>query len=329
MELHVLPSRRTLRCATGDNLLDVLEQAEVALSHSCRAGRCGTCRCRLVQGEVMDAGEEHRRPLDATVPYVLACQTVLTGDCTIEVAEPDEIVVHPARLLKARVVAIEDLSSQVKALRLKPNRPLSFSPGQHAELQFTPAHVRPYSMVGLPDDGELVFHVRLVPGGRVTQYIAEHLRVGQVVRVSGPLGSGYLRRHHAGAMLCMATGTGVAPVLSLVRGAIASGMDNPMHLYVGARTRHELYALEPLMALATAHPSVTLNIVVAEPGKTPPGWRTGLVTSAVEHDLPDLTGWRAYLCGSPPMVEAASFLVRKRGIAADHVHAQAFYPNGT
>lgn len=329
MELTVLPSRRTVRCAPGDNLLDVLERAEVLLSHSCRAGRCGTCRCRLVQGEVMDGGEEQRRPLDATLPYVLACQTVLTGDCTIEVPEPDEIIVHPARLLKASVVEIDDLSHDVKALRLKPNKPLAFSPGQHAELQFTPAHVRPYSMAGLPADDELVFHVRVVPGGRVTQYIAQHLRVGDSVRLSGPLGTGYLRRRHTGPMLCMAAGTGLAPVLSIVRGALESGMDNPIHLYVGARARRDLYALDALEALAARHPQLTLHLVVAEPGGLPPHGRPGLVTSAVEQDLHDLAGWRAYLCGSPPMVEAASFLVRKLGIAPDHVHADAFYPSGT
>lgn len=329
MELLVLPQRRVLPFTVGDNLLAVLQQADVPVSHSCLSGRCGTCRCRLVQGEVMDGGQEQRRPLDAAPSYVLACQTALTGDCTIEVPEPDEIVVHPARLLKATVTAIDDLGHDVKALRLRSNKPLSFSPGQYAQLQFTPEHARPYSMAGLMDDDELVFHVRVVPGGRVTQYIAQQLRVGDTVRISGPMGTAYLRRRHTGPMLCVAGGTGLAPVLSIVRGALEGGMDNPIHLYFGARAQRDVYAMETLEALAARHPQLRLHIVVAEPAQRPGPWRTGLVTSVVAQDLPRLAGWRAYLCGSPPMVEAASFLVRQLGLAPEHLHADAFYPSGT
>lgn len=329
MELHVLPLRRTLAFTAGDNLLEVLERAGVALSHSCRAGRCGTCRCRVLKGDVLDAGQEQRRPLDAALPYVLACQTVLTGDCTIEIPPADDVVVHPARLLNARVTGLEPLSHDVMLLRLRANKPLSFSPGQYAQLTFAPGHVRPYSMAGLMDDDELSFHIRLVPDGRVTRYIGQQLQVGDAVRVSGPMGSAYLRPHHTGPMLCMATGTGLAPVLSIVRGTLAAGMTNAVHLYVGARTARDVYARDTLQALARAHPSLQLHGVLSEAGSTLPGWRHGLVTNAVEQDLRDLTGWRAYLCGSPPMVEAASFLVRRLGMLPDHVHADAFYPSGT
>lgn len=331
MEIHVRPLRRTLHVAAGVNLLDALRANDVPVSYSCMAGRCGTCRCRVVQGEVLESGRETQRPLGAATDgdggYVLACQTFVTEPCTVEIAEPDEVVVHTARNVKATVVAIEDATHDIRRLRLQPAKPLDFSPGQYAQLQFTPAHARPYSMAGLAGDGELEFHVRLVPEGRVTGYIAQELKVGDAVRLSGPLGSAYLRRQHTGPMLCVAGGTGLAPILSIVRGALAAGMRNPVHLYFGVRSERDAYGLEWLAALQCEHPALSVHTVLAS-GRAA-GCRTGLVTDAIAQDWPSLAGFRAYLCGAPPMVEATSLLVRRMGVLPEHVYADAFYASGT
>ena len=326
MEILVQPLQRVLHAQPGANLLEVLREHEVPVSYSCMAGRCGTCRCRLIDGEVLEGGAELQRPL-AQDRVVLACQTFLTEPCTIEIPEPDEVVVHPARVLKASVVAIEDMTHDIQRLLLKPNKPLAFAPGQYAQLQFTPEHIRPYSMAGLSEDGELEFHVRRVPEGRVTGYIAQTLRPGDPVRVSGPLGSAYLRRKHAGPMLCVAGGTGLAPILSIVRGALAAGMDNPIHLYFGVRSPRDVYGLDWLDELQRRHAQLTVH-VVASTGEGQ-GLRRGLVTEAIAEDWQDLSGWRAYLCGAPPMVEAASLLARQRGIAAEQVYADAFYASAS
>jgi ferredoxin-NAD(P)+ reductase (naphthalene dioxygenase ferredoxin-specific) len=328
MEVMIRPQQRVLHVQPGANLLDVLREHQVPVSHSCMAGRCGTCRCKVIDGEVLDGGRQAQRPLDGEATFVLACQTFLTAPCTIEIPEPDEIVVHPARIVKAAVAAIDDLTHDIKRLRLKPAKPLAYSPGQYAQLQFTPEHQRPYSMAGLCDDGELEFHVRLVPGGRVSGYVASQLRVGDAVRVSGPLGTAYLRRQHTGPMLCVAGGTGLAPILAIVRAAVAAGMSNPIHLYFGVRSVRDIYGLEGLQALQRQHAGLRLHVVV-NAGADPRAQRSGLVTRAIEQDLPELTGWRAYLCGSPPMVEATSLLLRRRGLAAGHIHADAFYPQAS
>jgi ferredoxin-NAD(P)+ reductase (naphthalene dioxygenase ferredoxin-specific) len=292
------------------------------------AGRCGTCRCRVLDGEVMAGVGEQQRPLDGEKGYVLACQTYLTEPCTIEIPEPDEVVVHPARIVKASVVAIEDLTHDIRRLLLRPAKPVEFSPGQYVQLQFSADHVRPYSMARLSGDDLFEFHIRLVPDGRVTGYIARNLKVGDSVKVSGPLGSAYLRRKHEGPILCVAGGTGLAPILSIVRGAIAQRMTNPIHLYFGVRSPRDIYGLPWLDPLQREHPDLTVHIVVTSAGN-PASQRCGLVTDAIEHDHGDLTGWRAYLCGSPPMVEAATLVARRKGIAAEHIHADAFYTQGT
>ena len=324
MEVLIQPLRKVIDVEPGANLLDALRNAQIPMSYSCMAGRCGTCRCRVVEGEVLDSGRAEQRPLDGRDAYVLACQTVVTEPCTIEIPEPDEIVVHPARILKATVQAVESLAHDIKRLVLKPAKPLEFSPGQYAQLQFTPEHIRPYSMAGLPGDDTLEFHVRVVADGRVSGYIANVLKPGDSVRVSGPLGTAYLRRKHEGPMLCVAGGTGLAPVLSVVRGAIAHGMHNPIHLYFGVRSPRDIYGLDWLAALQKKHPALKVHVVVTS-GGDPREHRCGLVTEAIEQDFKSFDGWRAYLCGSPPMVEAATVLARHKGIDTARIYADAFY----
>ncbi len=327
MDILVQPLNRVIRVQPGANLLKALQDAQVPMSYSCMAGRCGTCRCRVLDGEVMEGGGEQQRPLDGNESFVLACQTYITEPCTIEIPEPDEVVVHPARIVKANVVTLEDLTHDIKRLVLRPAKPVEFSPGQYVQIQFTPAHVRPYSMARLSGDGMFEFHVRLVPDGRVTGYIAHDLKVGDAVKVSGPLGSAYLRRKHEGPMLCVAGGTGLAPILSILRGAVAQDMKNPIHLYFGVRSPRDVYGMPWLDQLKREHPSLSVHVVVTS-GGNPTTQRCGLVTDAIEQDHGDLDGWRAYLCGSPPMVEAATVVVRRKGIAAGHIYADAFYTQG-
>lgn len=330
MEIVIKPLERRVSAPTGSNLLDVMRENGVPVSHSCMAGRCGTCRCKVLSGEVREHAPAETRPANAGTPqgrYVLACQTTVSGDCVIEVPEPDEVVVHPARTLKGTVTAFEPLCHDVRMLRLRSSKPLEFSPGQYTQLQFAPNVARPYSLAGVTGDDELEYHIRIVPRGRVTQYIESKVQVGDSVKISGPLGTSYLRRRHDGPMLCVAGGTGLAPMLSIARGALEGGMSNPIHFYFGARAQRDVYGEERLAALAERHPNFHYEIVLSAP-EDRSRYRHGLVTEAVTESLPRLQGWRAYLAGPPVMVEAASLLAIQRGVAPEHVYADAFYATG-
>jgi naphthalene 1,2-dioxygenase ferredoxin reductase component len=327
MELVIEPLNLRLNIDSGSNLLDVLRSNQLPISYSCMAGRCGTCRCRVLSGQVRNSGPEAGRPHSGKDDYVLACQTVLTDNCSIELPEVDEVVVHAARIVKGTVTAIEEATHDIRRIRVKLAKPIEFSPGQYSTVQFSPDHIRPYSMACLPGDAEWEFQIRRVPDGRVTAYVFDDLQVGSALRISGPLGTAYLRQKHSGPMLCVGGGTGLAPVLSIVRGALAAGMQNPIHLYFGVRSAEDVYDAERLQALAAAHPNVVVHIVVAT-GAAGAGQRSGLVTDAIEKDLGKLAGWRAYLCGAPAMVDALNLLVKRLGVESGHVHADAFYPSG-
>lgn len=329
MELVVHPQNRVLQVAPGANLLETLRANDVPISYSCMAGRCGTCRCKVVSGNLLETGRLDKITNPDEGDYVLACTSVLTESCAIEIPEPDEIVTHPSRIIKATVTAIEDATHDIKILRMRPAKPLSFSAGQYAMLQFTPLHIRPYSMAGLCNDEELEFHVRLVPDGRVSGYLFNELKIGDAVRVSGPLGTAYLRHRHEGPMLCVAGGTGLAPILSIIRGAALAGMRNSIHLYFGVRSPRDIYGLAKIKALQQVLPAMNIHVVVTTDENNGSDMRTGLITDAIAQDLPHLNGWRAYICGAPPMVEATAALVRQRGIHPQDVYADAFYASAT
>ncbi|HEX5513274.1 MAG TPA: 2Fe-2S iron-sulfur cluster-binding protein [Gammaproteobacteria bacterium] len=327
MEVLVKPLGRVIDVPAGTKLLDALLQHGLPISYSCMAGRCGTCRCTVISGDVSGPAAAEGRPAQQQGTTVLACQAQVNGDCVIEVPEPDEVVVHPARIIQTEVTAFDALTHDVRRLRLKPRKPLDYSPGQYAHLQFAPDAIRPYSMAGLPADPELEFHIRIVPDGRVTPRLAETLKVGDKVRVSGPLGASYLRRKHDGPMLCVAGGTGLAPMLSVVRGALAAGMSNPIDLIFGARTEADLYGVDELQALASQHPSFRYHLALSF-GADGKRYHAGYVTDVLTALYPNLRDWRIYMAGPPAMVDAVELLSVRRGALPKHIYADAFYPAG-
>lgn len=326
MEVRIKPINKTLTAATGTSLLDLLRDNEVPVSYSCLSGRCGTCRCKVISGEVKGPIAAEGR-LASNGQYVLACQSSVESDCEIEIPEPDEVIIHPTKTLKAEVTAFDVLADDVRRLRLKTAKPLEYSPGQYASLTFWKEGTRAYSMAGLAEDNELEFHIRLVPGGRVTAQLDENLKVGDKLKLNGPLGASYLRRKHEGPMLCIATGTGLAPILSILRGALESGMQNNIHLLFGARTEADLYGLNYLNTLAADFANFNYQICLSHTADHKQ-YRLGLVTDVLAEDFPDLSDWRIYLAGAPAMVEAASLAATKRGANIDHIYADAFYPSG-
>jgi NAD(P)H-flavin reductase len=181
-------------------------------------------------------------------------------------------------------------------------------------------------MANTPSDAELEFHIRVLPGG-VSGQIRDRVRVGDTVRISGPFGTSYLREQHGGPIVAIAGGTGLAPVRSIVRSALNKGLPGPIHLYFGVRAQRDVYGEAELRAWEARHPNLKVQIVLSEasPDALTDHHRTGLVTDAVRADFDDLTGFHAYLAGPPAMVDAATELLREKGVAARDMHADAFY----
>lgn len=315
--------------AEGETILANLLAAGVAFPHNCQAGNCGACKCELIEGDILELpySEYALSPEERARNLVLACRSQVWGDCTVRPLEAEDLVLHPSRVLRCRVLALEDLTHDIKGVRLavEAGGPFSFSAGQYARVELAPSvQARNYSMANRPESAELEFHVRRVPHGQASGYVFERLRPGDAIRVSGPLGTAYLRDAHAGPILAVAGGSGMAPIKSILETALAADPTRAIHLYFGVRAERDVY-LEPQLAeLARRHSGFRYQIVLSEPDGASTR-RTGMVADAFASDFDSFAGFKAYLAGPPPMVEAAEQRLLERGMATRDIHADAFY----
>jgi CDP-4-dehydro-6-deoxyglucose reductase/ferredoxin-NAD(P)+ reductase (naphthalene dioxygenase ferredoxin-specific) len=321
----------------GETVLGALLAHGIGFAYSCQAGNCGTCKCELVSGDILEL-EYSEHALSAAERgrgIVLACRSQMWSDVVVRRLDSEDFVVHPSRVMRCRVVEIASLTHDILRLRLEivVGGPFTFSAGQYAQLELpvAPGISRDYSMANRPDQQLLEFHVRVMPGGSVSHRIATALKIGDMVKVSGPMGTSYLRAQHPGPMLCIAGGSGLAPVISIAGTALASGFAQPVHLYFGVRAERDVYFERELAGLQEHHANLRACIVLSEPGATSSSGtllprRYGLVTDAVAADFSDLAGFKAYFAGPPPMVDAASALVKARAVGLRDIHADAFFP---
>lgn len=327
--VEIRSAGRSIAVPDGRTLLDAALDQGIAYPHGCRSGRCGSCKSRLIAGEV-DLLDHTRFALseeEKKQGLILACRTLPRTELTVAwLGGDEELADHPIRRLQCRVVSVEDATHDIKRIRLavEAGGPLTFTAGQYAQVTFPSAPSRDYSMANWPDDAELEFHVRRVHGGAATERIHGLVKIGDAVRVKGPFGASYLRERHAGPLLCVAGGSGLAPIKSIVETALAQGMNQPIHIYFGARTERDLYLVEHFEALDERHANVTFTPVLSE-ASAQHTWRAGYVSDAFAQDLHDLDGWKAYVAGPPAMVEAAMRAALERGLRRDDLHADIFF----
>jgi CDP-4-dehydro-6-deoxyglucose reductase/ferredoxin-NAD(P)+ reductase (naphthalene dioxygenase ferredoxin-specific) len=310
----------------GTPILDAALEAGIAYPYSCRAGNCSTCKTHLIDGdiEMMEYSEFALSESERAEGIILACRAVPWSDCTVEVLDAEELVLHPERQLACTVRAIERATHDVVILRLgiTGGGPMTYEPGQYARVTFPGLPPRDFSMATAHRPDELEFHLRCVPGGVVSGYVADRAQLGDAVRVEGPFGTAYLRERHAGPVVLAGGGTGLAPMLAMLDALRASGIERRIDVYVGMRAERDLYAHERLAAAEAA--GVTVHRVLSEPdGATT--HRTGYLADALRDDPLDLAGVKVYLAGPPVMVDTCIAALEARGVPRRDMHADAFY----
>jgi naphthalene 1,2-dioxygenase ferredoxin reductase component len=312
----------------GQTILEAALARDLPYPHGCRSGNCGACKSELLSGEVEMSPYSEYALTDGEKAsgLILACRAVPWSDCTVKYLELDDTVAHPLRHLTCKVTKVDDMTHDIKRLRLKilDGGPYDFTAGQYARLEFPGVPPRDYSMANRPDEATLEFHIRLVPGGAVTPFVANRLKTGDKMKVFGPHGTSYLREKHTGPIVALAGGSGLAPIKSIVDTALASGAKQPIHLYFGVRDDRDLYLEDYFQKLAKKHPNLSFMPVLSEPsGKTKR--RTGFLADVVRQDFTTLDGAKAYLAGPPVMVETAVAALEAIGLRRQDCHADAFY----
>ncbi|MGO4741693.1 2Fe-2S iron-sulfur cluster-binding protein [Bosea sp. 2KB_26] len=317
---------RRIPIAAEQTILQAALEAGVPYPHGCRSGRCGSCKSRLISGDV-ELGKHSPFALteeDQANGLILACRSAPTTDVTIEWL--DEAYVAMTTVVQAAtVVAVESKTHDILAIRLKldDRSAFRFAAGQYLSLAMPGAPARHYSMASRPDDELVELHVRLVPGGRTSSVIHASVKADDRVEIEGPAGSAYLRDAHGGPIIAVAGGSGLAPIKSIVEAALGAGMSQPIHLYFGARTEDDLYLVDHFCALVQRFSNLIFVPVLSQAVET--GRRTGSVSDALAEDHQQLAGAKAYVAGPPGMVDAVGSVLAARGVASSDIHADVFF----
>lgn len=313
-QLTIEPLGQTINVDEGQTILDACLRAGVWLPHACGHGLCGTCKVQASGGELEHGAASPFALMDfeRDEGKCLACCATVQSDITIEadIDEDPDAQCLPLMDYQARVSRIETLTPTIKGvfLEIEHGDAVRFQPGQYVNLWLAgEAAPRAFSIASAPSSREIELNIRLVPGGKVTSYVHEQLAVGESVLLSGPMGRFFVRKSDPKPLLFIAGGSGLSSPRSMVLDLLETGDTRPIRLIHGARTVDELYYRDEFEALAERHPNFEyLPVLSSEAQDSPWTGERGFVHELASRRFErDFRGWRAYLCGPPPMIEAS------------------------
>jgi CDP-4-dehydro-6-deoxyglucose reductase len=311
-KVKVQPSGHEFGVDEGESVLTAALRQNLMLPYGCRNGACGSCKGRIAEGRV-DYGVYQKKALteeEKAQGKALFCQAKPLTDLVIEARTIGAARDIPIRTLPCRVQKMERLADDVMALylRLPANERLQFLAGQYVEFLLKDGSRRSFSMGNAPHDDELIqLHVRHVSGGQFTDHVFGKMKERDILRLEGPFGTFFLREDSSRPIVFVASGTGFAPIKSIIEHALRKGVTRPMTLYWGGRRPKDLYLNDlPQKWKAENHSNFHYLPVVSDAlPKDQWSGRTGFVHRAVMEDFPDLSGHQVYACGVPVMVDAA------------------------
>lgn len=332
-QVSVEPAGVSFAVERGQSILEAALAQGIAFPHSCTVGTCGSCKCRLKSGKIREitnfayvlSAEELRSNV------VLACQAAAKTDVVLEVPGFESKRLHPAGDYTARIVARVALTHDIQQVTLEFDRPMAFDGGQYVQLATDAVFgARAYSFASAPPpEGarQVLLYVRRVPEGQLTELLfAGHLD-GLTLHAHGPAGNFWLRESRA-PMICIAGGSGLAPLLSMLDAAAARNVGRNCVLLFGARTQADLYAQERITDLAARWNGGFSYVPVLSAAEDDAEWQgaRGLVTGQVAAAAAALMthDTEAYLCGPPPMIDAALPVLTELGVAPNNIHFDKF-----
>ena len=324
------PSGHSFGVESGESVLDAGIRHGLALPYGCRNGTCAACQGTLVSGEVRYPGGNPPALTEQALAQgqAILCQAQPVSDLQVELQEIEEARDIVVRTLPVRVAQIDDLSHDVKRLRLRlpAAERLQFLAGQYIDLLLKDGRRRSFSLANPPHDDEMLeLHVRRVPGGKFSDQLLSDMRPKALLRFEGPLGSFYLREQSNRPIILVAGGTGFAPIKSILEHAFAAGIECPMHLFWGVRARRDLYLEELPRRWAGEHPGFRFTPVLSEPAPAD-DWsgETGFVHDSVLRHYPDLSDHEVYMSGPPPMIDAGRQAFRAAGLPREALFFDSF-----
>jgi propane monooxygenase reductase subunit len=316
-----------------DKILDAAFRQGIHLMHGCKEGQCSACKSYILEGDLQMERYSTFACNDAEVAegYVLLCRAHAYSDCTIELLnfDPDELLGGiPIQTFSSRIAAIEPVTRDIVSLRLKSEQAFEFKPGQYLDIAIpgTDDH-RSFSMATTQSTpNEIEFLIKKYPGGRFSALLDGELVVGDELSLTGPYGSSTLKDGHVLPVVCVAGGAGMAPILSILRHLRETGSTRPVRFYYGARTAADLFYLDVIKELGADLTGFEFIACLSESMDGADGIEAeqGNVTDVVERREAELPRCEVYLCGPPPMVDAALALLEASNVPNDQVFYDKF-----
>ena len=315
--VRILPHERSISAPADVPVLTAAMLAGLPLPHSCRSGRCGSCRARLLSGRIEYPGGS---PPGLSVRetqqgFVLLCQAQARSDLVVEArlmpSAAAEIKTVPTRIAR-RVQLAPDIMQLV--LRVPAADSIEFLAGQYLDVLLEGGLRRSYSVANAPDAAsQIELHVQHVPGGVFSEAVFASLREGALVKIEGPLGR-FIYQPGIEPVIFVAEGTGFAPIKAMLGQALAED-SRQLHLYWGAREAAGIY-MEPLVReWASRMPRLKVRTLVAEPGG---------ILDVVLQDQPRLADFAIYAAGPPALIDAIQRTFPARGVRPEQLYVDAF-----
>ncbi|MCY0965508.1 NADH:ubiquinone reductase (Na(+)-transporting) subunit F [Parathalassolituus penaei] len=332
-QVTIEPTGDVIEVEEGQTILDAALRQGVWLPFACGHGTCATCKCQVLEGDVDigDASPFALMDMERDEGKILACCAKPESDLVIEadIDVDDDFAGHPVQDFNAEVIAITNLSPTIKGIRFRLDREMAFQAGQYVNINVPGVEgSRAFSIANPPSQaGELELHVRLVPGGAATGWLHQELAVGDSLAVSGPYGQFFTRKSDSKDVIFIAGGSGLSSPQAMLLELLEEGDTRQMYLFQGARNVSELYNRELFEQLAAEHDNFHYIPALNAP-EAGDNWQgfTGFVHDAVKaHFNGKFEGHKAYLCGPPPMIDAAITTLMQGRLFERDIHMERFF----
>ncbi|HEX3791665.1 MAG TPA: 2Fe-2S iron-sulfur cluster binding domain-containing protein [Pseudonocardiaceae bacterium] len=331
IEIEVDEDQTILRAAAEQGIM---------LMHGCKEGQCAACKSFILDGDDVDHDSYSTFALpdfEKDEGYTLLCRAHAYEDLTIELFNYDEEMIRsglPIQQAVAEVVSNENVTHDMRHLVIKLVEPtqLKFFPGQYVDFAIPGQEAtRSFSMANTSsmESGQLEFVIKIYPNGLFSTFLDNEVSVGDRLDITGPFGVFTLRDAPSADIVFVGGGAGMAPILSLLRTMSERGIERKATFYYGARRRRDLCFETELKALEDSLPGFRYVPALSEPDPED-GWdgEVGLITDVLRRQEKNLSGADAYVCGPPPMVEAALELLPALGVADKRVFYDKFTTTG-
>lgn len=323
---------RFITCRDDQTVADASYRQRINIPLDCRDGACGTCKAFCESGDY-DGGtyiEDALTDAESAEGYALPCCMKPKSDLVLQIAATSDIAKTQAATFTGKLVDLERLSESTVRISVDiENRgALAFLPGQYVNFAVPGTDdgagkpiTRSYSFANGPHESRLQFLVKLTPGGVMSTYLTERATVGEAVSFTGPHGSFFLRESSRPVLL-LAGGTGLAPILSMLRKLHDDDSPRKAHLIYGVSTDTDLVALDDIEYFARELPGLTWDHCVSDPNSS--ATNKGYVMSLIRDQHLYDGDVAVYLCGPPPMVESVRSHISEAGIEPTGFYYEKF-----